>query len=276
MLVDKSETFVGAGMALRTDRFDELPVALAGLATQVGTVEGQLDGRRAKLLGVDRATFEQVVRWREDASGSSLVDVLDQLVVPPPGEADDDQSVPADDALPTLRAVVVGPTDGGSTFSTRRGPVAAIEQVGSARWFPGFSNGTTLVVVDLDALRGSGLDVRASVWLRDRPLKHSRCSRPPASRRWASTPHARSSTPRATRPSAGRTRPGCVRDHRRMCHVDGTAPRALRRPTCAPVDVDADESDGDAASGRGGGGRHRARDPVGGGGALACCSAGSP
>ena len=171
MLVDKSETFVGAGMALRTDRFGELPVALAGLATQVGTVEGQLDGQRAKLLGVDRATFERVVRWRDDASGSSLGAVLDQLLVPTSDGAGDDRSVPTDDVLPTLRAVMVGPADGGSTFSTRRGPVAAIERVGSARWFPGFSNGTTLVVVDLDALRESGLDVRASVWLRDPPAE---------------------------------------------------------------------------------------------------------
>ena len=82
MLVDKSETFVGADMAVRTAEFGNLPAALAGRATQVGIVEGQLDGQRAKLVGVDRATFAEVVRWREDASGSSLGDVLDRLTAP--------------------------------------------------------------------------------------------------------------------------------------------------------------------------------------------------
>jgi hypothetical protein len=165
MLADKSETFVGADMAVRTGELGDLPVELDGRATQVGAVEGRLDGRRAELLGVDRATFEDVVRWREDASGSSLTELLDRVADDAPIEP----SNAADDALPVVRAVVVGPVDGGSEFSTRRGPVAAIEQVGSARWFPGFSNGTTLVVVDLDALRATGLDLRTSVWLRDPP-----------------------------------------------------------------------------------------------------------
>ena len=44
-----------------------------------------------------------------------------------------------------------------------------IDEVGSARWFPGYSNGTTLVVVDLAALRQTDFDVRSSVWLRDPP-----------------------------------------------------------------------------------------------------------
>ncbi len=163
MLVDKSQTFVGADMVVRTDDFGDLPGELEGRATQVGAVEGQLDGRRAELLGVDQATFEEVVRWRDDASGSSLATLLEPLSDGPPVEAG------SDGALPTLRAIVVGPVAGGSTFSTRRGPVATIEQVGAARWSPGFSNGTTLVVVDLDALRATGLDVRSSVWLSDPP-----------------------------------------------------------------------------------------------------------
>jgi hypothetical protein len=165
MLVDKSGTFVGADMTVRTDALGDLPGELAGRATQVAMVEGQLDGRRAELLGVDRATFEAVVRWRTDASGSSLAELLDPLSADAPVEPPNG----TDDALPSMRAVVVGPVDGGSEFSTRRGPAAAIEQVGSARWFPGFSNGTTLVVVDLDVLRASGLEVRSSVWLRDPP-----------------------------------------------------------------------------------------------------------
>ncbi len=163
MLVDKSETFVGADVVIRTGEFGDLPAELAGRATQVGAVGGQLDGRRAEFLGVDSAAFEDVVRWRDDAAGSSLAELLEPLSDGPPVEAG------GDDALPALRAVVVGPIQGGSTFSTRRGPVAMIEQVGSARWFPGYSNGTTLVVVDIDALRATGLDVRSSVWLRDPP-----------------------------------------------------------------------------------------------------------
>jgi hypothetical protein len=44
-----------------------------------------------------------------------------------------------------------------------------VDPVGTARWFPGFHNGSLMVVVDKDALLAAGFSATSQIWLRDPP-----------------------------------------------------------------------------------------------------------
>jgi putative ABC transport system permease protein len=157
LLVDKADTYLGGDEVVTVVEVLDVPSGLTG--TVVGRLAARSDGLNVEVLGVDPATFAAAVRYREDGSASSMAEMLDSIDV--------DAAASADGA--PLPALLAGGGLGGTTLETYNREQVAVEPVGTADWFPGQHAGSTLVVVDRDALIAAGGDLAEEVWLRDPP-----------------------------------------------------------------------------------------------------------
>ncbi|MEO6125543.1 MAG: hypothetical protein ABIR32_17735 [Ilumatobacteraceae bacterium] len=156
LLAEKSAVYLGSDEVVTVTEYRDLPAALTG--TVVGRLDVRGDGPTVEVLAVDPATFAIGVRWRADASDRSLADLLSVIADPSPGVR--------------LPAIVIGlldiPIDGFMHTPNRR--EVALDPQATARWFPGQHAGTTLVIVNRDALLATDLDVAEQVWLKDPPV----------------------------------------------------------------------------------------------------------
>ena len=152
LLADKSAVFLGGDETVAVTEYLELPAGLSG--TVVGRTDARGEsGERVDVIGVDPRTFPLAVRWRADASDRSLAALLAKIADPDPG-----------DRMP---AIVIGPLDS-EVLETSNRRQLLIDQVASARWFPGENAGATLVIVNRSALAAT-IDVAEQVWLRSPP-----------------------------------------------------------------------------------------------------------
>jgi hypothetical protein len=138
-LADKAEVYVGADLAVTL--FDDPPAELAWIdrTTLEQVAPGRADGATAQLVGIDRATFTDVARLRGDAADAPLADLVAAL-----GPGVTTAGRPATLAVGT--DVAVGDV---VTFSgTASGDAVELEVVAVADFFPGFTNGSEMYVVD--------------------------------------------------------------------------------------------------------------------------------
>jgi hypothetical protein len=103
------------------------------------------------VIGVDPTTFEAAAFWRDDADDRRLGVLLDVLRA-----RSDTGDVPA---------LVVGGDLDGDVVELRGGVDLTIDVVGEPEFFPGFRNGSTLVVVDRSVMVDA--PSRTEVWVRD-------------------------------------------------------------------------------------------------------------
>lgn len=153
LLDDKAATYLGSDEIITVVEILDLPPGLTG--TIVGRLPTRSAGLPVNVVGVDPATFTDVVELRRDASDEPLDTLLDAL---------DDPGV----AEP-LPAIVVGGQLGSGTLTTYHGQDLSVRPVATARWFPGHHAGAVSVIVDRDALARTGLAFAEEVWLRHPP-----------------------------------------------------------------------------------------------------------
>ncbi len=153
LLIDKSQTFVGADVEVNVASAGPVPADLD--ATLVQRIQARSNETSVDVLGVDVATFADVVHMRADATSSSLANLV--------------RSITSSGDQTSIAAVVVGgtlPTDDLVTLNRQQLP---IRQVGHAAFFAGQRNGAVLVVVDAAALTRLGLGVTPQVWVQHPP-----------------------------------------------------------------------------------------------------------
>lgn len=151
MLHEKAGTFLGGEVVVAVHRFDGLPESLATRATVVSRARAHDGETRVDLLGIDPETFARGIADL-NPSDRDLRDLLPSLA------GDGSQPMPAivvDGSLPT------------GTLRFVNGTEITVRPRASARWFPGSSNGATLVVVDRRALEATNLSLATEVWVRD-------------------------------------------------------------------------------------------------------------
>ena len=154
-LEDKAATFLGADLVLTTEGLPDLPAGLSDRSTIVQRSPLRSGAYGVDLLGVDRSTFARAVAWRGDATGEPLAAALEQLRW--------------DGGSGAVPAIVVGrPLDDDQLRSVQGGGLL-VHPVEQARFFPGYRNGATLVVVDRDALASSRLGLAEEVWIHQPP-----------------------------------------------------------------------------------------------------------
>ena len=149
MLREKAGTFLGSDLAVsvNTAKGLELPASLASRATVVQRARMTAGSTRVDLLGIDPATFGNVVGSRaSDREVRALVSQLRDT-----------------DAL-----VVHGSLDSNTLEDVTRASID-VAPIASAQWFPGYRNGATMVVVDAAALPLSHLALATEVWIHDPP-----------------------------------------------------------------------------------------------------------
>jgi putative ABC transport system permease protein len=154
LLSEKAAVFLGSDLSMITADGTTLPPPFDAIGTVVTRTQGHSGSQSVDLLGIDRATFARAVHWRDDASDHSLDELVAAVGTPTSGP---------------VPAIVVGGAlpDTHLTSLTQR-PME-VTPVAAARWFPGFKNGATLVVVDKDALISAGFGTGSEIWLRDPP-----------------------------------------------------------------------------------------------------------
>jgi hypothetical protein len=160
-LAEKAEVYVGADLAVTL--FDDPPADLAWAArTTVELVApGRVDGKTAELVGIDQATFTDIARLRSDAADAPLADLVAALA---PGAARD-SGRPAALAIGTDRTV----GDIVAFSGTASSDAVELELVAIADFFPGFTNGREMYVVDRSVVE-STIDFPTRVMLvRDPP-----------------------------------------------------------------------------------------------------------
>jgi putative ABC transport system permease protein len=154
LLSEKASIFLGSDLAMTTRDVTALPPPFEATGTIVTRTQGKSGSQSIDFLGIDRATFVRAVNWRDDASDSSLTDLVDAV-----GET-------STGAVPVI--VVGGTLSDTHLQSLIRRPME-VDPIGTARWFPGFHNGAVLVVLDKDALVAAGYATTTEIWLRDPP-----------------------------------------------------------------------------------------------------------
>jgi hypothetical protein len=150
LLDDKSSVFVGSDLAIGV--IDD-PGDVTGLGAAATVIE-RVDARSpasVEVIGVDPTTFEAAAFWRDDADDRRLGVLLDVLRA-----RSDTGDVPA---------LVVGGDLDGDVVELRGGVDLTIDVVGEPEFFPGFRNGSTLVVVDRSVMVDA--PSRTEVWVRD-------------------------------------------------------------------------------------------------------------
>ena len=154
LLGEKAAVFLGSDLSITTQGNPVLPSPLDAIGTVITRTQGRSDLQAVDLLGIDPKTFERAVHWRDDASSRSLHELIGKLGSPSAGST---PAIVVGGELPTthLLDLVLRPID--------------VDQVATARWFPGFRNGAILVVVDKAALATTTLSARSEIWLRDPP-----------------------------------------------------------------------------------------------------------
>ena len=153
-LDDKAATYLGGDEVVSVAEVAALPDGLLG--TVVGRVPMRSDGIGVDVIGIDPSTFTTGVRWRSDASDRSLDALLATIAaVPAPGRP--------------LPAIVTGGKLGSDRLDGYDLVTLSIDPVATARWFPGEHAGSTLVVVNRDALVAAVPSIAEQVWLIDPP-----------------------------------------------------------------------------------------------------------
>jgi hypothetical protein len=160
-LADKAEVYVGSDLAVTL--FDDPPDRLtwSDRTTLQLVAPGRVDGSTAQLVGVDRATFDQVARLRGDAADRSLADLVAAL---DPAAATPSRR-PAALAVGTKSVVGARVAFTGTASSDE----VEFEIIAVADFFPGFTNGSEMYVVDRSTVE-SAVDFPTRVLLvRDPP-----------------------------------------------------------------------------------------------------------
>jgi hypothetical protein len=154
-LVDKATTFVGSDESVRIIDDVDIPSALRDRATVVGRITGSVDGSPVAILAIDPATFAQAVHWRDDPELADLPSLVAQLAEPG-GRA---------------KAIVVGDLPASFDLAGRtRGSALPVDVVARLDHFPGFANGSPMVVVDRAAAEAADIGPFGThVWIRDPP-----------------------------------------------------------------------------------------------------------
>ncbi len=139
LLADKAGMLVGADLSVAVLEPTTDTTGLGSATTEV--LRARDDSRAFRLLGVDPSTFSAASRWRDDASSKSL----EQLMVDLGGAPGRAIVVDPDGSVPT------GPL----TVTFRRSEVA-LDVVDALPFFPGYSTGIPMLVVDRTVLDNRG------------------------------------------------------------------------------------------------------------------------
>lgn len=145
-LTDKAEAFVGAEYSVSVFDEIEVPASLRSDATVMTTRTGTLDGDTVTLISVDADAFGQVAGWRDDASDSSLDELLQRLA---PG------ATPSPDGSVPVLAVASDRKEGDrTTIEASDGTQLDVVVTGTSEWFPRFARDSAkdLFVVDQRAI----------------------------------------------------------------------------------------------------------------------------
>jgi putative ABC transport system permease protein len=157
----KAKTFVGSDFALGVaPNPPPLPDDLAFPATHVTKIETYLEGtsQAVIVLGVDPATFADAAFWDDEFASDPLEDLL--------GRIHDEEEGP-------IPSIAVGFADGAAPAIT--GSDASIDVVGTARAFPGMTQGQPLIAMTTDSARrllasgGSGRRIDL-IWAKGDPV----------------------------------------------------------------------------------------------------------
>jgi putative ABC transport system permease protein len=156
LMHDKSAVFVGSDLAVAVLDEPASTHDLGAAATVVERVQDR-DPRSVEVLGIDPATFEAAAFWRGDAHDRSLGELIDSIeLISTSGGAGRDGRVPA---------LVIGGHLDTDVVQLGGGIDLAIRDVAAPAFFPGFRNGSTLVVVDRSAVAEA--PGRVELWVRD-------------------------------------------------------------------------------------------------------------
>jgi len=153
LLTEKAAVYLGSDLAMITRGVTDLPPPFDATGTVVARTQGKSGTQSIDLLGIDPDTFMRAVHLRGDASDESLSQLVDKVKA---------GGTPAP-------AIVVGGTLPDSNLDSLINRPLAIDQVGTADWFPGLHNGAVLVVLDAHALSDAGFASSSEIWLRDPP-----------------------------------------------------------------------------------------------------------
>jgi hypothetical protein len=151
MLHEKAGTFLGGETIVSVYRFDALPESLAANATVVARARAHDGDTRVDLLGVDPDTLARGIAALKPSDRD--VDALLRTI--------------AGGGSQPLPAIVVHGSLPTGVLRVANGTEVTVQPVAAADWFPGYSNGATLVVVDRAALEDTALGLATEVWLRD-------------------------------------------------------------------------------------------------------------
>jgi FtsX-like permease family len=151
-LRDTAGTFVGADEAIRTNNSKPLPSSLQGRATVVARQLARSGDFAVDVLGIDPATFRDGAHLTSNVPQRLLDDISKPVA---PGEA--------------IPVIVVGrPLDDDALGTQQRDEKKLpVRLVGALDSFPGYNNGSSLVVMSRDALTASPLGSYQEVWIRD-------------------------------------------------------------------------------------------------------------
>lgn len=154
LLAEKAAVYLGSDLTMTTRNITALPPPFNAYGTVVARAQGHSGSQSVDLLGIDPATFERAVHWRNDASDRPLDELVAAIGTTTSGP---------------IPAIVVGGTLPDTHLESLVRRPMDIDPVATARWFPGFRNGAILVVVDRDTLVSSGFSPGSEILLRDPP-----------------------------------------------------------------------------------------------------------
>jgi hypothetical protein len=139
LLVDKAGMLVGADLSVAVLEPPPDASGLGSATTEI--VRAKDDSRAYRLVGVDPASFASTVNWRSDAASADLDQLMEALAASP------------------LRAIVVDPDHSVATgpfqISLRHSDVT-LDVFAAATFFPGYSSGGPMFVVDRAVLGDRG------------------------------------------------------------------------------------------------------------------------
>ena len=163
-LVDKASVYLGSDLAINLNGAAEVPASFADRATAVQRVDGNFGDVAVDVLGIDPNTLAAAVHWRDDAADQSLNDLLDSI-----------RWHEGDTVVPAI-VIGDGAPDVGQSLVVVSGAARrefAVSAVATAEFFPGYKQGTVLVVVDADALATAPVSVSHAIWVRNPPADAS-------------------------------------------------------------------------------------------------------
>ncbi len=154
-LIDKATTFIGSDQSIRLGESVSLPAVLADRATVIGRLSGKADDQIVSILAIDPSTFLRGVHWLDDPELDDLAALVQRLRVRGQRAA----------------AIVVGDLPATFDLTSRNTDAAlAVDVIAELRHFPGYSRGSTMVIVDRATLDAAELGrIAPYVWIRDPP-----------------------------------------------------------------------------------------------------------